>query len=449
MQKSMRESVITMSRGQPLALPFGEFLMALFQALEEEGVRFCVLRNYEGFPGKNNGNDVDFQILSSQLPHAIHALRSIQGTRIVGYSERPSSVAITFVEGVSPAPKVSALQVDFNMNFAWKGLPYLPVDAVLEAVIPRQAGSLTFFVPSAVHEAIISLLSSLLIGGWLKEKYFPQVQRTFASDRSKVIAALSPQFGMKAATRLADSVIDGDRRKMLDCVRTLRVSLALHSLLRSPLRNALAIAGHYASESAVRFSPKTLETVCILSTEGRDNSALIESLIVMLKSTAKIVERHSLAPRMGSESREQSGWLVSVTNAVLWLAKEWLSQFAEKKNLTLRICDSSYTDLLTDPKSHGYGGPMWFARLAGKLFPSPDLWILLDPDPEGLQSRDWEAPSSEALRQLEACRAFVKTRKSYVILDASKPAARVTEEAYAAIIDTLAQRAARQLKRRF
>jgi hypothetical protein len=43
----------------------------------------------------------------------------------------------------------------------------------------------------------------------------------------------------------------------------------------------------------------------------------------------------------------------------------------------------------------------------------------------------------------------VKSRKKYVILDASKPLAAVVEDAYVAIIDTLAERADKQLKRRF
>jgi hypothetical protein len=43
----------------------------------------------------------------------------------------------------------------------------------------------------------------------------------------------------------------------------------------------------------------------------------------------------------------------------------------------------------------------------------------------------------------------VKTRKNYIILDASKPAGEVKENAYAAIIDMLAQGTESRLKSRF
>jgi hypothetical protein len=141
------------------------------------------------------------------------------------------------------------------MNLDWKGLPFLSTETILEAAIPRQAGNLQFFVPSPVYEAIISLLSSLLVGGWLKEKYFPQVQRTFANNRSEVIEVLSFKFGLKAATQLVDSVISGNRDEVLRCVPLLRASLGLQSLLHRPIHSALAIIRHYTSEFAFRFLP--------------------------------------------------------------------------------------------------------------------------------------------------------------------------------------------------
>jgi thymidylate kinase len=333
---------------------------------------------------------------------------------------------------------------------------------VLQSSVPRQAGSLNFFVPSPVHEAITSLLASLLVGGWLKEKYFPKVRQMFASDSSEVIAALSPQFGLKAATRLVDSVIDGDRRKILGRIRSLRVSLGLRSLLHRPLRSALAIARHYARVIVFRNSPKMMETVCILGPNGCGKTRLIEGLMPILQSASKVVEKRQPKlkisfTRVSSEADGSTysraevlrGSLASAATVVQLLLEEWLNQFTGKKNLTLRIFERYYHDLLIDPKMYDYNGPMWFAGLVGKLFPSPDLWILLDAPAKVMQSRNQQHAPAETLRQLEAYRAFVKTRKKYIILDASKPADSVIEDAYAAIIDMLAQRTDRQLKNRF
>jgi hypothetical protein len=85
----------------------------------------------------------------------------------------------------------------------------------------------------------------------------------------------------------------------------------------------------------------------------------------------------------------------------------------------------------------------------GRLLPSADLWILLEPSSEGAQSSGQNVPSTRVSTQIAAYRSFVKMRKRYMILDASKPLDAVVEDAYVAIIDTLAERASKKLKSRF
>jgi len=435
---------------RPQDMPFSDFLAALFQALESEGVRPCILRNYEGFPAKNAGGDVDFLIDPAELPRVLRAVHSIPGIRIVGYTHR-AYVAGVFLEGTHSADGSRSLQLDFLWSLSFKEMPYLPTDTVLKAAIPRQAGNLNFFVPIPVHEAIASLLTSLIIGGTAKEKYIPKVQQTFAGKRSETIAALLPQFGLKASTRLVDAVISGDRQKINGCSTSIRIALTLRSLLYRPIRSVIAIARHYLREIDVRFSPKSLEAVCIL---GPDNvrTAVTDKLMPMLLYSSKEVvrryfrpqsffarESRSTAPSAGSPVLTPRGSIASMTMVALWLLDEWLNQFIGKKNDTLRIFDSYCHDLLIDPRRFRYGGPRWFARLIGRLAPSPHLWILLDPCVDGALAENRKQIPAETLRQLEASRAFVRTNEKYIILDASRPIDEITNSAHAAIIDTLTQ----------
>jgi hypothetical protein len=418
-------------------LTFREFLTALIRALDRESVRFCVLRNYEKFPGENTGNDVDFLIHPSQLPAAIRALRSVPTIRIVGYSERPNSVVITFLEGVISSLGTRALQVDFNMCLTWKGLPILTTEEVLQAAITNQAEDLRFLVPSEIHEAIISLLSSLLVGGWLKEKYFPKVQRAFADSRSESISALQVQFGKKTSTHLVDAVIAGDRAKLLGCVHSLRQSLLLGTALHRPLPGVISIIQHYLKEFKIRFSRKTLETICIVSPEANVQSILAENLTPKLKSMAKIIEMRAYALKTSGDSTSQSGGQVFMAKAVWWLVKDWASQFKEKKNLTIRISQSNIYDLTINPHKYDYIGPLWFALLMARLSPSPMLWLQLDLAGKYL----------DAMSQQNACRSTVGNGDMHAILDATKSHEVLLEAAYEAIVNALAKRASNQIER--
>jgi hypothetical protein len=71
----------------------------------------------------------------------------------------------------------------------------------------------------------------------------------------------------------------------------------------------------------------------------------------------------------------------------------------------------------------------------------------LDVSPELLRSGNLGLSPVETLRQVEAYRAFVRTRRKYVIVSADQSAQEVTERSYAFIIDILAERANRRLRR--
>lgn len=442
---------------EPRLLSFSEFLAMLISAFEKEGLRFCVLRNYEGFPARNAGNDVDLLILPSELPRALRALRSVPGIRTVGYTER-SSVALTYSDGISSQPDLRALQVDFIMSLAWKGMPYLTAQAVLDAAAPRSAGDLDFFVPSPVHEAIISLLSSLLIGGSLKEKYFTQVQQSFVSQRQAAIAAMAPQFGERSAARLVDAVIDGDRNKIVACVRPLRVSLALRGLLHSPSCSVSSFLGHYLTEFNIRFTRKSLETVCLIGPDPDLNSTIMEKLIPMLQSSAKTVERRDFA-QWGSAARNAqessqtkkardlagSGFLSFALKSAACLLMEWKSRFSETKNLTIAFYGESYENITIASRLSKTRIQARFAHLFGKLFPSHNLWILLEaPGVYPQPNRQGQSPA-DAAHRIEVYRSIVTEKKNHIILDARQPVAALTASAFGAIIETFARRAGKLL----
>ena len=224
----------------------------------------------------------------------------------------------------------------------------------------------------------------------------------------------------------------------------------------------LALVRYHARVFTIRISPKTVEAVSILDPTGCGSRKIGEGLLQMLEHSAKYVKQLHLGPGRaleyessdGNDARDlslrtSSQSQTSMAKVVGWLVEDWASRLLGKSNLTLHLCEDCYHDLLIDPKRYSYSGPMWFARLVGALLPTPDLWILLDPSSDGLQSESRQAALAKTHAQLEAYRSFVKTRKRYVILDANSPAAKIREGAYSAIIDTLADRAERTLKNRF
>jgi hypothetical protein len=444
------------------ATPFSAFLGALFRALGKQGVRFCVLRNYEGFPDENAGGDIDLVIAEKDLAAAVRALRLLAGIRLTGYSER-SWVAHAFLEGVGGTAGQRALQVDFLWNLSWKGITYAPTETLLHRALPRRAGGIEFLVPSAVDEAIASLFASLLKSAWLKEKYFAKARDAMTSNRDGAIAALRGQFGTRASERLVDTVIASEsveqRAQLIRYVKPLRWSMAIRAMMRRPIETVTKVVRHYWPEMAVRYAPGSVEAVRVLSFSQARAEDFADALVPMLYATAKFVERGRSGPWTAGALRPEP-----TLDVARRLAQEWWRQVAGKTDLTLRILDGSAATTPMDAEASeqsnaGLRTRGLVRRRLGSLFPKSDLWVYLDQPMTDLPMK--RQPMQRQLMQdqpmkgqpVDAPWARYGTARKVLVFDRDpghdSADERLRESAYEAIVEALAERTKRLLDRRF
>lgn len=110
----------------------------------------------------------------------------------------------------------------------------------------------------------------------------------------------------------------------------------------------------------------------------------------------------------------------SIGKIVVWLIEEWYAHLLWDRRDTLLICDRYYHDLLVDPVRYRYGGPMWVAKIIGRLMPQPNLWVLLDAPVEVLQARKHEVSWNESSRQRQAYKDFISRQRVHIIADSSQ-----------------------------
>lgn len=436
-----------------------DFLDAFVAKLGADQVRQCILRNHEELPTANTGSDLDFLVRPADVPKVVMALLSIEGIRLTGYVERPYVVSI-FVTDIANGA-ANSLQVDLFLSLSWKGLPFLGTEEVLAAARPHPSGTPGLMIPSPVHEAINSFFSSFLIGGWIKQKYQKEVQATFASHREEVKRVLALRFGSKLSNSLLEAVLADDQTGALSLLTEMRRRLVAYSFAHHPVGSLGMVVRHFSQEVLVRHTPAYLDTVCILGPDGAGKSTVIHEVEARLQYTTKFVELRHLKPRIllkpapsavgpvtDPHANKPRSPLASCVKLVVWLAELWLDAFVSgKKNLTLRIYDRYFHDLLVDPRRYRYGGPMTFARLVAALVPQPDQWILLDAPTEVLQARKQEVTAEETARQREAYVRFVKSRQHSTIVDASQPLERVAADTTEAILACMNERTLHRIGR--
>jgi thymidylate kinase len=186
--------------------------------------------------------------------------------------------------------------------------------------------------------------------------------------------------------------------------------------------------------------------IVILGPDGVGKSSVIRGLFGKLTKEGYAVKIRHLKPFIVFFHRSEPGAIVidphgrpsrstmfSLAKIIIWLLEEWYVTFFHDSNEALLIYDRYYHDLLIDSKRYRFGGPLWAARIVGKLIPRPRLWVLLDAPAQVIQTRKQEVLLEETARQRQAYMTFVQDQRSYAIIDASQALDRVIADAEQAV----------------
>lgn len=164
-----------------------QFLVPFFQALEANGVRYCVLRNYGDLYG-NDATDLDLLLSEysrERFERCLHAAADAAGWHFV-LSARYVNHSRVFWH-----PRGGFLRVDYETEVRWRFFTVLTAQQVLNSR-RREA---EFFIPAPEVESVI-LYVAVTWRGQLSERYQRQLARLHAaSDPAKLEQTLVEAFG--------------------------------------------------------------------------------------------------------------------------------------------------------------------------------------------------------------------------------------------------------------
>src|SRR4029453_19518569 len=156
---------------------------------------YVVLRNEEDLFGNlRRGGDIDLLVgdlglaEATLIRHLGAPIRILRSSYVSGYS---------YDWG----------QVDLLPTIEWRGACYLRTKAVLEG---RRLSPRGRPVPRIAHEALISWFSSLLWGGFFKERYAAEIRQAVEIDGSAFRQTLMEVAGKKWGLRLWQGGVCGD-----------------------------------------------------------------------------------------------------------------------------------------------------------------------------------------------------------------------------------------------
>jgi len=407
----------------------GLLLSEWFRRLEESGIDYLVLRNYEQLPESTSG-DVDILVAESQLFEAealLYITGNSLGWRVHHRAEfSPVSIFLSRFDGSE------SVHIDLFKDLVWRGADILPAATVLA----RKRRYRNFYVPDPVDEAVLNLLTRLLYAGYIKDKYKPQIIQTIQSDPEAFVERLSECFNGRTA-RLLSEQAGGENWKLIEkSVWRLRIHILSQTIKRHPLlffKRWLKDTKRFLNRL---WSPAGLMLV-LIGPDGSGKSTIAQLIKQDLDRTFPIdkgVHCHwkpCFLPRRSKHT--ETTWIQnphgrpprSVFSSIPIFLYHWfdfvLGYFFKYYPALFRnglvLVERHYYDFYVDQKRYLLNVPIWLVKLCHKFVPSPDLVILFDAPPEVLWQRKQEISLGELQRQTSEFRTLITQLPQGIILD--------------------------------
>ena len=172
-----------------------DFLTELFKHFNETGIRFLVLRNYETLPEATT-NDIDLLMDSAQTRRVETALWEV--TQKTGWRIHNRAEFSCLSYFLHHPETQEQLHLDFMFGIHWHSLLYGDGNGILERRIPYK----DFFIPAPPDEAMISLMTRLVYGGYVKESYREKICNIAQHSPDALRLALAPWVGATLSRQL-------------------------------------------------------------------------------------------------------------------------------------------------------------------------------------------------------------------------------------------------------
>jgi thymidylate kinase len=424
-----------------------ELLRDVLTILERAGHELCVMHDYEEFP-QHIKSDVDaFSGAPAKIPRVLSEHNVATIVQVIQHE----ATAFYYVLYRRCHGKTSYLAFDVSSDFRSDGRIWLKgrSEDFLKACRPFKF----FHIPPPELAFVLYLLKRVGKNS-LGEDQTRKLDKLYHEDPRGCDQQLAQFFPREEARSIAEAARRGDWEPV-----QLRVNHLRRAMLRKTRReHPLQVLQYYLNNywrGAKRILRPTGLMVVFLGADGSGKSTVVDHVkqrvAPAFRSTIQYhlrsrVRRGGGTPVTDPHAQPLRGPVSSLIKLALWWVEYTLGYltnvYPRLTRSTLVLFDRYYHDILVDTRRYRYGGPLWLARLVGKVVPRPHLVILLDAPPQVLFARKQEISFEEVNRQREEYVNLVRNLHNGHIVDASRPLEGVVSEVERVILDYMAARTA-------
>jgi len=362
-------------------------MLNLFGFFDDSDIPYAIMRSYESLPDEVRSGDIDIVIDKKNVIRIVEYLQS------TSHKITAVGMHVGVVHLYVYLSKTEQVQLDLVYDIHYKGITYLEIEAVLSQRIRYNKIS----VPAPHHEYFFLLLPHFFYVNERKEKYKEKMHRLYTEHQADIDRVHSQIFGHPTKS-------------------------SIHRFRWHHKKQLWRMSRHYTSEFEKMLLQPFGLIVTFFGPDGAGKSTLLQNFLKQDVHFTKNQTHTHLKPQHLLKKRSQnrglvtdphkeeprSSWSASV-KLLVYAQEYWIEYFANpQRNSCLHIFDRYLHDTIVDGRRYRLEeGNIW-APLVSKLAPQPAIFIILDADPEIIQSRKAEVPLEATRKQCEAYLAFAK-----------------------------------------
>jgi len=438
-----------------------DIFIRLIDQLNNEKLRYFILRNFEGLPNKNSSKDIDIIIEPGSYNKAFKILYTILKEKNISFYNVVKYERVHCCFGIDPDENFS-IHIDLIEGYLSKGFEVFAFDELYKNTLKYNE----FIVLNNTYDAIMLLYYKVIGSKQLKEKYKERISTIYKKEKENIDGILKKTLNHSGSAFIINALENSDYKRITDNAHTISKVTKRKAFSRRPLSTFFTIVKFFGDKfHRIIICPRRFQNfIAVEGADGTGKSTFINGLVkaiayyyVSEESKSHIYHhRPTLFPNLGTVGekvgimREDKDFInphrakpVGFVSSFIRMTYYWLD-YAIGVPLMLRkdvqfdnftIYDRYIYDFLIDPHRSRINLPYWLRKIYTKLVIQPRIVFVLLTDAEIIYKRKQELTIDEINRQLGEFSKLAKSNKRFVVIDASNSPEEMVEEAIKVVIE--------------
>lgn len=441
--------------------PRTHFLEEFFQALSENNITYCVLKNYEDLPEKP-GRDVDLWVKEDHFSKCLKVMFAVATS--LGWDFLAPSLRLGVVKAgeyyfIKNQDPYQVCVLDLSPHLGWKGTNYLDEKALAKHIRTRSDG---LKIASPGIEAAALIFRGAMMGE-IKDKDKPRIQQCLADDPQGFEEVLREPLGRQNAKVIWEAARAGKWGFIERHMPLFRRTVLKRALLRKPLGQLRQWVRYFSGRLKSHLRPSHGFFIVFLGPDGAGKTTIAKGLL-----EAQII-KDVFPRRVYLYRRFTISWLKKIVQAIkndgkstfdteirdddspvplgtckaaiysIYLGFEYLLGYYAlqriRSNAGVVAFDRYFYDYLV---FEDFGRcPRWLLMAIIRIIPRPDALVYLQNDPKTIYARKPERSVDEIERQAKICERLVAQLPNSFIVNTSHNIEHIKEDIVKIVMEKL------------